>query len=584
MTSVILVGNGVVARRWEALIRRSPRLELAERVGRGGLEAALGRFPEASVAAAVPPRAALEVAERLAQHERAGLVPSPWFRGLAQLETARAHGSVQVASGWNTLPGIRWISRHAAGAQRVSLEIGGVPGCDAGDLWEVLTRAVPVIRRLMGDGHVTELRPRGTAELELTVGGPVHGSVRLRTRGPRLSCVVDRAGRRWRLDWQPDRETREGGGRREGVRTVPDADVRGLHQLLDPAAAGGDSILQAADDARWMLREVPNLRLPISRRALAHSTRVREQRPTALLDALGLRGPTLAASAPAERITVELPKLPLELAALRAGIKPVAFLTLKPEEERAVLDAVPDYAVERRERGVLVQAQDRWVDDRSRGEPRVELYISSDPAAAKKAAHLQAEGDPSRSIAELGALMGYPECCVRSFASLDDRSNNSRNRYWSAAGTRGTGPWPWELNNLFVALVPFYPCSYQCTAALAYARATLAQAETSHPGLTARVRQVLARPVLYFDHEHQVILEPTADLGEASEPVMVGGAAVPPWTQPAMAEFAAAIGAAPSLELTDAELRIGPQTLARTDPALGFLAPFATVQPGSEHD
>ncbi|MEM7155592.1 MAG: hypothetical protein AAF799_22270 [Myxococcota bacterium] len=582
MTRVILVGDGVVARRWAALIERSPRLELARHVALRDLDAALEGTPDATVAAAVPPRAALEVVQRLIQHERAGLVPSPWFRGLARMVDndgpAKAWGAIQVASGWNTLPGVRWLSRQVAGARHVSLEIGGVPGCDDGDLWEVLTRAAAVLRRWTGDGRVTQLRSRGTAELEFTVEGRVSANLRLRTQGPRLSGVVDgAAGRRWRLDWQPDRETRErSAGRREADRHVPDADVRALHQLLDPNAAGGDSLRRAADDARWMEREFSDLRLPISRRALAHSTRIRGQRPTDLPGALGLRGPALDAPTPADALSVELPTLPLELAALRAGIKPVAFLTLKPSEEAAVRDAVTDFTVERRERGVLVEAQDQWIDDRDRGERRVELYISADPDAAATTARLQAEGDPSRSITELGALMGYPACCVQAFASLDDRSNNSRNRYWTAACTEHPGPWPWELNNLFATLVPFFPCSYRCEAALAYARATLAEAEREQPGLTARLRHVLARPVLYFDHEHQVVIEPTAEYDGSPGPVPIAGATVPTWVSAAMARFARAIGASGRLELTDAELRLGTQTLHRTDPALGLVAPFGT--------
>ncbi|MCX4243662.1 DUF483 domain-containing protein [Paraliomyxa miuraensis] len=314
-------------------------------------------------------------------------------------------------------------------------------------------------------------------------------------------------------------------------------------------------------------------------RALVRSPRVETEQPTETdpLGTLGLRGHVPRSPAPAPPVAVELPSWPLELAALRAGVKPVAFLTLRPADEAAVRDAAAGYAVERRERRVLVEAQDRWIDDRTRGEPRVELYISADPAAAARAAHLQADGDPSRSIGELGRLMGYPDCCVRAFASLDDRSNNSRNRHWTAARTTEAGAWPWELNNLFVAVIPFFPCSYRCSGALAHARATLVAAEREEAGLTARLRAVLARPVLYFDHEHQVIVEGTADLAGRVGRVQVRGASVPPWTGVAMANFAGVLGAAQNLEWTDAELRVDALTLHRTDPALGFLAPFAAV-------
>jgi MoaA/NifB/PqqE/SkfB family radical SAM enzyme/predicted dehydrogenase len=362
----------------------------------------------------------------------------------------------------------------------------------------------------------------------------------------------------------------------EGLPTVREA--------LD-VAANARAVIDVLLQAEPRLVRAPNAprHAQTLHRALTLSARVRKERPTDPLGILGLEGRLPSSPGPAPAMTVALPSLPLELAALRAGIKPVAFLTVRPDEEAAIRSAVSGYAVERRERGVWVEAQDRWVDDRTRGEPRIELYISADSAAAAEAARLQAEGDPSRCIDELGALMGYPECCVRAFGLLDDRSNNSRNRYSTAARTTGVGAWPWELNNLFVAIIPFFPCSYRCARALAHARATLAAAEREEAGLTARLHSVLARPVLYFDHEHQVILDGTTDLADDADDadgagvVQVRGASVPPWTSVTMAEFAGVLGAAGSLELTDAELRAGALTLRRTNPALGFLAPFDAV-------
>lgn len=385
------------------------------------------------------------------------------------------------------------------------------------------------------------------------------------------------------------------------VRGDAPAGLPTVREALD-VAANARALVDALQQAEPRLTRAPNAprhaqTLNRAPRTIARSADVREERPTELgptelgptelgptelgptelLARLGLEGRLPRAPGPAPVMTVALPALPLELAALRAGIKPVAFLTVRPAEEAAIRRAVVGYAVERRERAVCVEAQDRWVDDRTRGEPRVELYVSADPAAAAAAARLQAEGDPSRNLGELGALMGYPECCVRAFGALDDRSNNSRNRYWTAARTTGEGAWPWELNNLFVAIIPFFPCSYRCARALAHARATLEAAEHDEPGLTARLRSALARPVLYFDHEHQVIVDGTRGLGADAGVVQVRGAWVPPWTGADMAEFAGVLGAAGSLALTDAELRAGALTLHRAHSALGFLAPFDDV-------
>jgi hypothetical protein len=122
---------------------------------------------------------------------------------------------------------------------------------------------------------------------------------------------------------------------------------------------------------------------------------------------------------------------------------------------------------------------------------------------------------------------------------------------------------------------PFYPCSYRCAAALAWARASLAEMARAHPDFADELRGVLSRPVLYFDHDHQVVF----DGASAGGRIAYHAIAIAPSPSAPLGALAAAIGRGDRLSLDDRELRVerDGQTvlrLARTDPALGFLAPF----------
>jgi hypothetical protein len=201
----------------------------------------------------------------------------------------------------------------------------------------------------------------------------------------------------------------------------------------------------------------------------------------------------------------------IEAWAFAAGQKPVALVTVAPAAVDATVAQFAGAHVERRERRVEIGPQDRWRDDRARGEPRVELYLARDPALARRAAALQAE-DPSRHAEELGALFGYPPCCVRAFAAQAERGDNSLNRYLAAARTEaGPAPWPWPLNELHLRLIAFYPCSYLCPAARTVADVTMAAIAAAHPGAPAALAAALSATVLYLDHDHQLWLTAAAD-------------------------------------------------------------------------
>lgn len=594
---IILAGTGDRARAWGALLARSTVARVVARIASdllaaeadadaprfATLDAALLAFPGARVAVALPPRAALDAARALAAAGRAALVEAPVHRAVAFDEMRAGAGAIQIAHGWVTLPGCAWLGRVIAdrAIERVTIEARGLPEEADGEVEEVLAHALALALRLFPEARVEGATQAHEALLEVTLstGGPaLH--LRARAEGRSLEVRAEGASRALGLRVEQDRETlsaRGGDGRvTSRSRAAPEAALRALRQLVDPAGAGGDSLLQARQVARLAGDVALSLgrRPALGARALRDAAGLARARPRDLLAQLGLDG-ALPEAPPAPSFRAPTHDEPLELWPFRAGRKPVAFLTALPADADRLAAHFEGAHVERRARRVQVGPQDAWVDRREVGEARIELYISRDPALAALAARLQSEGDPSASLRALGGLMGYPSCCVEAFAAQSDRSNNTRNRYATAARTAAAGPWPWELANLHTMLLPCYPCSYACGAALDLARAALAALDAAHPGARAALHALLARPALYFDHERQIVLHGEA----AGDTARFSGASVPEGSPPALASLAGVIALGDELTLTDEALVVRAAgreivRLRRTDPGLGFLAPF----------
>lgn len=202
----------------------------------------------------------------------------------------------------------------------------------------------------------------------------------------------------------------------------------------------------------------------------------------------------------------------LELMAFEAGIKPGLYLTLPRAEAVALLPRFADFAVTRVD---YVLDHDAVTDVRRRvnvpdGEgTHVDLFIARDPAAVARAREIYLDPrGPSAYLAEMGAMLGYPPCCVAAFAALDDRSNNSAIRYAAHARTASAGArFAPELNNLFAHVLPWFPCGYACAPSVEAARAVLDLFAARDPDGAATLRRRLARPVLYVDHARAVAFE-----------------------------------------------------------------------------
>lgn len=600
---VVIVGAGDRARAWLHPLLRSGRLRLVASVARGSepvaadvprspsLEEALGAYPNAAFALALPPRPGLEGALRLVAAGRSGIVEAPLHASLADARLDEGAHRVRVAHGWVTLPGLRAVQTilQRSPGGRLSIVVAGLPEDDHCDPAEGLVHALAVVRALVPQSAPSAARhaEAGGVAVELQSAG---WRVELRTRGRGRRLEVRVEGTETAVwSWEDDRESVLVGGKPIAPpRVTPSAPVRALAQLL-PDARRGDGLVEAAEVLRLTracLGLLPS-RLPIGGRALRQSASIARRRPHDLLGRLGLRGELPGGGGPPPSLLrLSLPPEPFELWSFRAGIKPVAFLTVRPEEVDRTLAYFGAVHHERRERRVQVGAQDCWQDRRDEGEPRFELYIARDAELARRAAHLQAEVDPSVALRDIGALVGYPSCCVEAFAQQDDRANNSRNRYYSQARTlRPDGstqtPWPWELNNLHTMIVPFYPCSYRCAAALTWARACLVEMARIHPENVGELQRTLSQPVLYFDHDHQLVLDGECAGGRVS----YGAVRLPEPASPELTRLAAAIAGGNQLSLDDRELvieRSGQKLLRllRTDPALGFIAPFGSASAG----
>lgn len=595
---IVVVGAGERARAWVAPLRRSLRLRLVATVARGeesaapdlpryrSLDEAMRAHPAAAFALALPPRAALEGALQLAEAGRPGLVQAPLHEGLCEAEQGPGAAGVRVAHGWVTLPGLRAVEAimRRAGRGRLGIEVAGLPEADQGDLGEALVHAMALVRALLPQGRVTAARHAGDGVLEADlVAQGWAATLRVLARGQRLAVRVEGAQGVALWSWERDRESvMLGDTVLVAPRATPAASVRALAQLL-PDAGRGDGLVEAAAALRFARDALSFLptRLPPGARPLRQAASIARRRPSDLLGRLGLRGELPPVTAPPpDVLRLALPPEPFELWAFRAGVKPVAFLTVRPADVEPTLAFFGAAHCERRDRMVQVGAQDCWKDRRDEGEPRVELYIAHDADLARRAAYLQAEVDPTAAMREIGALVGYPPCCVEAFARQDDRANNSRNRYESQARTLAPdgsthAPWPWELNNLHTMIVPFYPCSYRCERALAWACACLAEMARVHPAVVAALRAALARPVLYFDHDHQLVLDGEYVDGRVSYSAVALTESAPPQ----LTALAAALRLGNQLSLDDRRLRVERDgrpvlNLTRTDPALGFIAPF----------
>ncbi|MEM9073849.1 MAG: hypothetical protein AAGE52_35485, partial [Myxococcota bacterium] len=450
-TEVHVVGEDARSTRLRALVARSPRL----RASSAGTQIQVGRGTRGIVAAPVDTR-------------------SPWSP------------AAQLAAGWLLTRGAQRRADAGSIALSGTFEGSGAPT-------QILVQAALLLRRLCPRGALRRVDDRG----HTLVWGTARNEISLRWSigSPRLHAQLRRGRESWTWDVTLNREALN-----EAERPLSDLEERVLGTLLHPAGlANASEVEDALETLRSVVRAHPRL-------GLASLSDLRDSLPRTGLARLGLQAeepaPTSRAPAPLAPAPLAGPTTALatqwEALAFRAGLKPVVYWTFDDEGDIApALASLGDVESVRFSFAESRNAQDERVRT---GAARIAVFASRERSLAERAATMQQE-DPSKHAAAIGTLLGYPRCCIDAFLSQTDRSNNSFNRYATAQRTDAE-MWPWELADLRTKIYPFYPCRYDCPTALTFARQTLAQLDASDFEAT---RRRLARPVLYFDDQHQLV-------------------------------------------------------------------------------
>ena len=149
------------------------------------------------------------------------------------------------------------------------------------------------------------------------------------------------------------------------------------------------------------------------------------------------------------------------------------------------------------------------VDVHEPGDAFAIVAVAADEAALAEVRDAQRghrSGDGGNPAAIMGALMGYPACCVRAFAAQADRGDNLQNERMTLRRAPGATLHP-LLNRLaHLRLVSHHPCSADCAASVAVAEAVLARLAAISPEAAEGVRAALADAVLLLDYERRVRL------------------------------------------------------------------------------
>lgn len=161
------------------------------------------------------------------------------------------------------------------------------------------------------------------------------------------------------------------------------------------------------------------------------------------------------------------------------------------------------------------------------------IYISLSERKAKQAYDSELSGERL----EFGKLLGYPECCVKSFInSMKESDNNFTVKAFSNTSTEPS----FYCNNLFLFdskineietqiylknfdilkknehlfLIRHIPCRFDCKESIKIGKKTLELLKKHKPQLAEETTNALRRQFLYFDHFNWAVFDGKVDQNE----------------------------------------------------------------------
>jgi hypothetical protein len=456
------------------------------------------------------------------------------------------------APDFESMPGVHWLSRRLSGATALQIEVSGAADGHCDDLHEAARVGMAIVSALVADAELSavSILNESTLHAEFSSSGLPRVSLVARSMGSSVRIQASTARTQLELHMDATGEQRvlrsDAGPVRRNV-AQPPAVARALSALAGPVTLqprnAGPARGDTADAALAQLAPSPQAFVSLRRAASAASE---QHWPWQIA---GAREPDSAVETLVDPPGTAL----LELAAFEAGLKPAVMLPRSPRDAERLAQQFAYARVLNTPRGTLFLAAHRGPDLAELG-------------------RLRSADDPDAHLREIGALLGYPGCCVDAFQRLSDRSLDARTRYAAALATQQTAPWSWFLNDTGVRVLPYFPCSYTCAAAVQQARAVLEVLRTTSPAAHAELVRRLAAPVLYFDDGAYVRVEPVATNGRR-----VG---VPPDAPKWLRRIARALATPGVLQVTADHLQIDRDgvCVAALDRMLpfGLWLPFAT--------
>lgn len=209
-----------------------------------------------------------------------------------------------------------------------------------------------------------------------------------------------------------------------------------------------------------------------------------------------------------------------EFIGLIIDIKPVSWFSIPPCGEEEFKDILKEHNL------VFVKAsfKESDVNDREIIKDRLIYYVSKKLSLAERFKELDerfwtpsdSNEDINRVIREIGSLLGYPECCTKSYYLKPSFSSNIDGEVINRMYQLKTGEKiPFYLNNFNFAyyLTNFFPCSYNCENAKQFSKKIL-EYKLSIGGLSSDFIDVLKSPILFFSPNEVIYFDNTKRQGD----------------------------------------------------------------------